>query len=155
MTRSVRRLAAGVRRRLVQASAVARVALAALGVEATLRLLTLPAAARVAGVGLRLDGGEDGDPCRELRLTQQESRDLELALRVLRRGPVDDSCLRRSLLIGHLLRRRGPVLRIGVAKRDGQVRAHAWLVVEGASLDGGRPDGYAELATVRTEALRA
>ncbi|MGH3933153.1 MAG: lasso peptide biosynthesis protein, partial [Pseudonocardiaceae bacterium] len=45
-------------------------------------------------------------------------------------------CLRQCLLIGHRLRRLGPVLRIGV-KRDanGVFCAHSWLEVEGSTLD--------------------
>jgi len=44
------------------------------------------------------------------------------------------TCLRRSLVLFHLLRRAGrPVgLHIGVRKRDGSLQAHAWLVQDGA-----------------------
>jgi hypothetical protein len=34
-----------------------------------------------------------------------------------------------------MIRRLDPRLRIGVAKDNGTIRAHAWLVVDGVSLD--------------------
>jgi hypothetical protein len=144
-----RRSARGARAAAARAGTALRlvhVALAAAGVEAALRFLRLPTVARLAGVELRLDGGWRPAPSGDLPLTPRESRAVELAVSVLRRGPIDDSCLRRSLLVGHLLRRRRPVLEIGVTKRDGVVRAHAWLEVQGATLDGGLPEGYALLA---------
>lgn len=44
----------------------------------------------------------------------------------------EQGCLRRSLVLGHLLRSRKPVLRIGV-RHDGEVgiSAHAWLEIDG------------------------
>ena len=39
-------------------------------------------------------------------------------------------CLRRSLVIGFLLRRHSPQIYIGVGGTVGSVRAHAWLVFE-------------------------
>ena len=54
---------------------------------------------------------------------------------VLRRLPPPwrYTCLRRSLVLFHLLRRAGcPVaLHIGVRKQDGALQAHAWLVLAG------------------------
>jgi len=54
-----------------------------------------------------------------------------------RRGAVNATCLRQSLLVYWLLRRRGlaPQLKLGVHKRDGHVDAHAWVELEGRSLD--------------------
>lgn len=54
-----------------------------------------------------------------------------------RRGPVAATCLRQSLLLFWLLRRRGlaPELKLGVLKQDGAVDAHAWVELEGQSLD--------------------
>lgn len=48
------------------------------------------------------------------------------------RGP----CLRQSLVIGHLLRSRQPVLRLGVGEVDGRVMAHAWIEFSGTSIGG-------------------
>lgn len=46
-------------------------------------------------------------------------------------------CLRRSLLIGWVLHDRDPVLRIGLARVDGEITAHAWLEVEGGEIGAG------------------
>ena len=50
-----------------------------------------------------------------------------------RRHLVPLTCLRRALVVQWLLRRRGIAteLRFGVAKEDGQLRAHAWLEHQG------------------------
>lgn len=130
---------------------LARVALTAALIEAAVRTVRLPRTARLAGVRLNLDGGPAAAgpvPAGWSVLTTGERDRCDLALRVLDRGPFDATCLRRSLLLGHLLRHRGPVLRVGVAKRDGVVAAHAWLEVDGASLD--TDDGtYLTLAPLR------
>ncbi|WP_250447386.1 lasso peptide biosynthesis B2 protein, partial [Actinotalea sp. C106] len=73
-------------------------------------------------------------------LTPRDADRCDLALRVLDRGPFNGTCLRQSLLLAHLLRHRDPVLRVGVAKVDGAVRAHAWIEIDGASLDPTRSD---------------
>lgn len=53
-----------------------------------------------------------------------------------RRGPIAATCLRQSLLVYWLLRRRGlaPELKIGVRKQDAVVDAHAWVELEGRAL---------------------
>ncbi len=109
--------------------------------EALIRTRPLPVAARAAGVSLTFGASgptrpEDGWQL----LTARERERCELALRVIAHRPFDRTCLRRSLLLGNLLRRRDPVLRIGVAKADGAVAAHAWIEIEGASLDRGHSD---------------
>ena len=50
-----------------------------------------------------------------------------------RHGPYAASCLRKSLALWWLLRRRGlsAELRIGVAKVDAQMQAHAWVELAG------------------------
>lgn len=50
-----------------------------------------------------------------------------------RHGPYNATCLRRSLVLWWLLRRRGlpAALRIGVAKAEEQMRAHAWVELAG------------------------
>lgn len=45
------------------------------------------------------------------------------------------ACLRYSLVAGRVLRRRGPVLRFGTARRNGVMHAHAWIEVEGSRID--------------------
>jgi hypothetical protein len=53
-----------------------------------------------------------------------------------RHGPVTATCLRQSLLVYWLLRRRGfdPRLRLGVRKQSGVFDAHAWVELEGIAL---------------------
>jgi hypothetical protein len=59
-----------------------------------------------------------------------------------RRGAVTATCLRQSLLIYWLLRRRGfaPELKIGVRKEQAAFDAHAWVELAGIAL------GQADLA---------
>ncbi len=113
---------------------LARVVVAGAVVEPAVRLLPLPLAARLAGARLVLDDAvatRDAWP----ELTDAERERCELALRVLARRPFRATCLRRSLVLASLLRRRRPDLRVGVSKRAGVVAAHAWLEIDGASLD--------------------
>ena len=64
----------------------------------------------------------------------------ELALAVLRRGPVPDTCLRRALLLGHRWAVLSPTLAIGVRETEGGIAAHAWLRIDGVDLDPTAPD---------------
>lgn len=56
-----------------------------------------------------------------------------------RYGVVDATCLRQSLLIHFLLRRKGlaPAIRIGVRRQDGIFDAHAWVELDGIALGQG------------------
>lgn len=54
---------------------------------------------------------------------------------VMRHWPVDGVCLRDSLVAGHRLRALHPKLKLGVARSESGVAAHAWLEVDGRSLD--------------------
>ena len=53
-----------------------------------------------------------------------------------RHGVIKATCLRQSLLLYWLLRRRGldPQLKLGVRKQDGIFDAHAWVELEGVAL---------------------
>ncbi|WP_402467053.1 lasso peptide biosynthesis B2 protein [Isoptericola aurantiacus] len=120
-----------------QLDAVELVALAAV-VELGVRHAPLP---RLAAL-LRLDlvAGRPADAANgagraALAFTPRERDRLELAARILRTRYFDGSCLRAALVGGHVLRAHRPQLAIGVAKRGGAVAAHAWLVVDGTSLD--------------------
>lgn len=124
-----------------------RVAATAAVVEPAVRLLPLRTAARLAGARLELDQAvaeRDAWP----ELTPAERERCALALRVLGRRPFRATCLRRSLVLASLLRRHRPALRVGVAKSGGAVAAHAWLEIDGATLD---PEAaqYRGLAPVR------
>lgn len=110
-------------------------------VEALLRTARLPRTARVLGTPLASATEASSATARALDLTATEARRLRAVGRVLRLSPFGSTCLRRALCAGHVLRRRDPRLVVGVAKRDGVVSAHAWLVVDGVNLD---PDGSAD-----------
>jgi hypothetical protein len=108
-------------------------------------LRALPALARVelglrrhaplpelaARLGIRLGTDPIERPRRGAPLSDRERLDVDAARRMVRRVPAEARCLRRALLIGHALRARDPVLRIGAAKHDGRVHAHAWIEVGG------------------------
>ncbi|MCM3660787.1 lasso peptide biosynthesis B2 protein [Georgenia satyanarayanai] len=145
MIREVRTLLRRHPRTWVRAARAA--ALAAL-VEIGLRTLPLPRLARLLRVRLVLDGtaGRRADP-RLIRLTPDERERLDVTWRVLRHRPFNGTCLRRALLGAHVLRHREHAVRIGVQKVDGEVKAHAWLEVDGIVVD---PDGVESFRTLAT-----
>lgn len=112
---------------------VLRVAATAAAVELAVRTLPLPVVSRLARVPLAVGPERPGDAW--AAIGEPDRRRAELALRVLRGRPFRATCLRRALVLGILLRRHRPALRVGVAKAGGAVAAHAWLEVDGVSLD--------------------
>lgn len=99
-------------------------------------------------LGLTLDLDSATPPATIPVVLPRRSRHrLRAAALVTRYWPADDTCLRRCLLLGHRLRGRGPVLRIGVRRRpDGGFAAHSWLELDGATFD----PGAAEFAVLGT-----
>lgn len=77
----------------------------------------------------------------DLPLSPRERRRLTIAWRILDIGPFDGTCLRRAIVGARLLRRREHAVRIGVRKTSDGFKAHAWLEIDGISLD---PDGPGE-----------
>lgn len=67
----------------------------------------------------------------------------QLAAIAGRNGPISATCLRQSLLLYWILRRRGlqPELKLGARKENGQFHAHAWVVLGGQPLAQG-PDAH-------------
>jgi len=63
-------------------------------------------------------------------------RTAELAAIAGRRGPVATTCLRQSLAVHWLLRRRGlaPQMRFGVGKQGASPDMHAWVELDGVPL---------------------
>ncbi len=62
-----------------------------------------------------------------------------------RYAPVAATCLKKALVLSWLLRKRGiqTELRIGVARHDGSLKAHAWLDYDGQVIIGlPRSDRY-------------
>ncbi|MGH3922473.1 MAG: lasso peptide biosynthesis B2 protein [Pseudonocardiaceae bacterium] len=119
-----------------------RVIATALFVEAAIRTWSLPRVAESLGVALSEPRDEEplssGDPA-WWGATQQ--RQLRCVRRVMRRWRLANGpCLRESLVIGHLLRRHRPLLRLGVARGGDAYVAHAWLEVAGMSI--GEQDAF-------------
>lgn len=121
--------------------AAARIAL----LEWMLRRSTLPEVAARFGAPLASASDETCALGTPPTLTEKERQMLRAYRWVLSRSPFGSTCLRRALCAGHVLRAREPRLAVGVAKRDGVVTAHAWLVVNGANLD---PEGSADFVAL-------
>lgn len=102
-------------------------------VELGLRTTTLPRLARALGTPLAVEGYVGAADA--YLLPRWAVHRMNAARRVLRHWPFGDTCLRQALVCGRLVRRLGPALQLGVAKVDGEVRAHAWLVVNGTVVD--------------------
>ena len=113
-------LAAPERALLVQAWALLVVADLALRSLSPARVLALPARA----LGRPRPAG-----------TEPDARRLGWLVSVAaRHAPVDATCLTQALVVAWLLARRGvpATVRIGVARRDGALGAHAWVERDGA-----------------------
>jgi hypothetical protein len=115
---------------------VARI-LGLLGVaEIGLRLQPLPTVARWFQVPLSTVPTPVPTERAWERLTAAERGEVEMARRVAARWPFGQGpCLRLSLVEGHVLRSRHPVLRLGVANSGPAIVAHAWIEVDGRPLD--------------------
>lgn len=98
-------------------------------------LLRHPLADTCRGLGLRLH-----DPAAPRRAGAMPWGDVHRsaarAWRVLRGWPFDDTCLRRCLLLGAVIRDHHPELVIGVRRDDlGALQAHSWIMLAGESID--------------------
>lgn len=105
-------------------------------VELGLRTTTLPRLAKLLGTPLALEGtpiARQGAP--STSLPSAATRQIRATRRVLRHWPFGDTCLRQALISGQRLRRLSPSLHVGVARIEGEIRAHAWLVIDGAIVD--------------------
>lgn len=106
-------------------------------VEIGLRVTTLPKLTRLLGVPLdpAMTGHDDTMRSSATTLTESDLRRVRSTQRVLRRWPFGDTCLRQALVSGVLLRHHKPVLHVGVARIDGEIKAHAWLAIGSGILD--------------------
>lgn len=99
-------------------------------VEVGIRFLSLPTVTRLFGTSLSPVRPTSAEP--DPTLTMAEARAVRLTNAVMRRWPLGSgACLRRSLVVGHFVRRLRPTLRIGVARDAEAINAHAWLEVPG------------------------
>jgi hypothetical protein len=105
-------------------------------VEALVRWVTLPRLARMLDVRIDLSPSSPTTPLQLCELPPRSARQVRCTQRVadvwpLSKGP----CLRRSLVIGHLLRRHHPAIRLGVAGAGDELVAHAWVEIDGHPLE--------------------
>lgn len=116
-------------------------------VEVGLRTMRLPRLARLLGVPLETGTELEREITEPVIVPRWARRRLSATRRALKYWPFGDSCLRVALVGGCLVRRLDPALRIGVAKQDGEVKAHAWIEIGGLSIDPGSAD-FAPVARV-------
>lgn len=133
----------------VDLARTAQAFLVAAAVEVGLRSVRLPRLSRLLGVPLDTAAAtEPGDAARPVVVPHRARRRLTATRRAMKYWPFGDSCLRVALVGGFLVRDLDPVLRIGVATQDGEVKAHAWLEIGGLSLDPGSID-FAPVERIR------
>ncbi len=113
-----------------------QVTLVVMAIEVGLRMVSVARLARWMKVPLATDqsppplaGADDLDG-----LSDVEQRAYGAVGWVLARWLYDGTCLRRALALGFFLRRRHPVLRLGMVDEAGAV-AHAWIEVGGQAFD--------------------
>lgn len=109
--------------------------LVALFVEASLRTTDLRTTARRLGVSLPAFVPPYPVTSNDEGLPVWAGRRGWVAVRLMRRWPFGDTCLRRSLVLGQRLAVLHPQLHLGVTKENGALNAHAWLEVGGLVLD--------------------
>ncbi len=120
-------------------------------IEWSMHRRPLPEFAAALGVPLVTDTSTVATEPFTVRLTRDERRALRAVRRVLRHWPWGNTCLRRAMGMGYVLRHRSPSLRVGVTKSDGAVKAHAWLEIDGRTLDPDAPTTYLSLVDVPRE----
>lgn len=114
------------------------VVLVAVRVEAFIRWVTLTRQCALLGVDLNLTPTDDRLARRPIAsLPAVSRRQLRCTAKVTGAWPLGTGpCLRRSLVAGHLLRRRHrTALRIGVGGTGNDIHAHAWLEVDGRPVE--------------------
>lgn len=134
---SFRRLLEGwlavARRDQGRALALAKVPMVLLAAEVGLRTLPLGKAAAIFGAPLDTCPPEGpGRP--PAPVSAREADALRALDALLSRWPERGRCLRRSLVVAALMRRRRPALRVGVSRAHGGVHAHAWIEIGGAAV---------------------
>lgn len=106
-------------------------------VEVLIRWVPLQRLSALLGVGLNLEPPVVG--VRQMAVSELPpvaQRQLHCTRRVADVWPLSQGpCLRRSLVAGHVLRRHGTAVRLGVAGTGDGVHAHAWLEIDGRPLE--------------------
>jgi hypothetical protein len=117
---------------------------AAVFTEVCLQRTELPRVARWLNVPL--EEGPATSPTASEALGLECRRAMMAARLSLRLIHVEPTCLRQSLVAGHLLRSKRPRLRIGAANGPEGFRAHAWLEIDGSRLPNDGADEYTPLS---------
>ena len=116
-----------------QCAMVHQVALLAV-VEVLVRTWPLPRAAGLLGVAFA-DAPTAAPQPGTLALSARDARKVRTARRITRHWPFCvGTCLRESLLVGHVLQRHDPQLVVGVTRTNGIFTAHAWIEVHGRTI---------------------
>jgi hypothetical protein len=114
-----------------------------LAVEALIRWVPLARLSRLFGTRLNLAPVRDGTPPFDPKeLSVRDRRHLRSARRVTDPWPFGrGTCLRRSLVSGHLIRRLRPTIRLGLVEDGGRLTGHAWVEIDDRPLES--INGYA------------
>jgi Transglutaminase-like superfamily len=106
-------------------------------VELLVRSVPLPRLSRFLGLRLNLaPARQNVQPLLETALPVRAQRQLRCAHRVADVWPFSKGpCLRRSLVVGHLLRQYDPAVRLGLAGSGDALVAHAWIEIDGCPLE--------------------
>jgi hypothetical protein len=106
-------------------------------VEALIRWVPLPRLSRLLGLRLDLSPGRpDMQQMSVSELPARARRQLRCTRRVTSVWPsANGPCLRRSLVVGHLLREHDPAVRLGVAGSGDRLVAHAWIEIQDRPLE--------------------
>jgi hypothetical protein len=103
-------------------------------VEVGLRASSLPRILKVLRVNGEFEVQQRGSPMED-SLPSWALRRIELARLALRWAPTRSTCLRIALVSASRLRRLDPKVRIGVARGEEGILAHAWLEIDGRYFD--------------------
>jgi hypothetical protein len=120
--------------------ALAQVGALLLLAELLLRTVPFPKVAKAFRVTVPAsDGHPQGTTTAPFILSRREKDNLWAVRRLAPEIYGEErGCLRRSVVLGFLLREHAPLLRIGVQRDSGQhLRAHAWIDVGGLVVDAG------------------
>jgi hypothetical protein len=115
--------------------AFVRAASAILVARVGLQVLPAHRLARLVGAPLLFSDADAPPPARREAVPVDRRPEMRMLAALLRHRtfPSRSPCLLEALSISMLLRRLEPRLRIGVANKDGALRAHAWVEANGHS----------------------
>lgn len=100
-------------------------------IEVGMRVVDLRRLSAMVGAPLASTSAPSAAPVAAGAMAHEQARQWAAATWTLARWPFADTCLRRALLAGFMLRRQHPTLRLGLMP-DGAT-AHAWVEAAGVS----------------------